>query len=419
MTTTDLAVCHGSTVVGVLRTDTDGRFCFRYRADWLGRRTAFPVSISLPLRSEEYNGGAAHAFFANLLPEGAVRQAVTRRLGISEGNDVELLRAIGGECAGALSIIVGTDAPKERPSDYELFTPKRLQWLATEGAVPLLIGGATTRLSLAGAQDKVPVALIDGEIYLPLAGSPSSHILKLANPRYPHLPFNEAFVLGLAESAGFRCVRSELLTTTTPPSLLVERYDRTRTTANEISRLHQEDFCQALGIAPFKKYEKEGGPTLSQVIEVIRNNLSKPLRDVNRVLEWQIFNLIVGNADGHGKNLSILYAEDAVTLAPFYDLVSTREYASLDRRFAMSVGGRFNAVEIGRKQWEALATDVAVSPHGLLRMVEEVIDRVSSGLKTWSKTFRAQHGNVSVLQTLPRRIGRQSQRLIRQLDATS
>lgn len=344
-----------------------------------------------------------------------MRQAVTRRLGISEGNDFELLRAIGGECAGALSIIANGAGPKEPPNDYELLAHKRLQSLVSDDAVPLLIGGPTTRLSLAGAQDKVPVAVFDGELYLPLHGSPSSHILKLPNARYPNLPVNEAFVLGLAAAAGFSSVRSELLTKTSPASLLVERYDRVRTSDDEISRLHQEDTCQALGIPSFKKYEKEGGPTLSQVVGLIREHLTKPLRDVNRLLEWQIFNVLVGNSDGHGKNLSILRTGNELALAPFYDLVSTREYAGLDRNIAMSVGGRFNADEIGRTQWEKLAAQIGTSTQGLLRIVEEVIDRVSSALKSWSKTFRERHGPSPVLQTLPRRIGRQSQRLARQL----
>jgi serine/threonine-protein kinase HipA len=414
VTPADLIVCYGATTVGTLRADTERRFCFRYQPDWLSRRDTFPISISLPLRSEEFVGGPAHTFFANLLPEGGVRQAVTRRLGISESNDLELLRAIGGECAGALSILPAENAPQEPASEYELFAAKRIQSLITGDTVPLLVGGPTTRLSLAGAQDKVPVAVFDEQLYLPLAGSPSSHILKLPNPRYPNLPVNEAFVLGLAAAAGLRCVCAELVTTTKPASLLVERYDRIRA-SREITRLHQEDICQALGIGPFQKYEKEGGPTLVQVIEVIRDHVSKPLRDVTRVLEWQIFNVVVGNADGHGKNLSLLYAEDGATLAPFYDLVSTREYAGLDRNLAMSVGGRFNADEITRGQWEALAEGIGMSRQGLARIVEELLDRVSSALKTWRSTFRSQHGNVAVLQTLPRRIGRQSQRISRQL----
>lgn len=415
----DLDVRYGARRVGKLRADESNRFCFRYADDWLDAKDAFPVSITLPLGADEEVGGRAHAFFANLLPEGLVRQAVCRRLGISESNDVELLRAIGGECAGALSI-VDPEIPLQRPdNEYEELDARRLQSMADDDdrVVPLLIGGAETRLSLAGAQDKLPVAILDGQIYLPLKGSPSTHILKLPNRRYAHLPQNEAFVLGLATRIGLECASSELTSATKPPSLLVERYDRRRTDDPwPARRLHQEDFCQALGLLPGQKYEREGGPSLARSIALVRTGVVNPLVDVPRLLEWQTLNAVAGNADGHGKNLSILYDDAGPRLAPFYDLVSTREYGNLDRLLAMSIGGRRNADELGHEQWVSLAAELDMRDRVVLDIVGRTLEKVAEALPNWTSEFREKYGTSPVLQTLPGRIEKQVRRLRRAIE---
>lgn len=405
--------------VGILRADASNRFCFRYVEEWLGARDAFPVSIALPLGPHEESGGSAHSFFANLLPEGLVRQAVCRRLGISESNDVELLRAIGGECAGALSIVEAGAKLQAPDNEYEELDAQKLQSLADDDdrVVPLLVGGAQTRLSLAGAQEKLPVALLDGKIHLPLKRSASTHILKLPNPRYAHLPQNEAFVLGLASHAGLECASSELTRATKPQSLLVERYDRRRTDDPwPVRRLHQEDFCQALGLLPGQKYEQEGGPSLAQAVAVVRTSVANPLHDVRRLIEWQAFNAAVGNSDGHGKNLSILYDDEGPRLAPFYDLVSTREYANLDRLLAMSVGGRRNADELGYEQWVSLASELDMRDRVVLDIVGRTLETVADILPRWTDTFRERYGRLPVLQTLPGRIDNQLRRLRRGIE---
>jgi serine/threonine-protein kinase HipA len=414
-----MEVRYGERRVGALRADDSNRLCFLYLDEWLEAEDAFPVSITLPLGPDETVAGPAHTFFANLLPEGLVREAVCRRLGISVSNDVELLRAIGGECAGALSI-VDPKLPLHRPdNEYEELAAQRLQSLVDDDdrVVPLLIGGAETRLSLAGAQDKVPVAILDEKIHLPLKGSPSTHILKLPNRRYPHLPQNESFLLGLATRTGLECARSELTNATAPQSLLVERYDRRPTDDPwPVRRLHQEDFCQALGLLPGQKYELEGGPSLAQAVGLVRTSVTNPLHDVQRLIEWQTFNAAAGNSDGHGKNLSILYDDGGPRLAPFYDLVSTRAYGNLDRLLAMGVGGRRNADELGFDQWAALATDLEMRDRVVLDIVGRTLAKVAEVLPQWTDEYRGMHGDIPVLQTLPGWIEKQVRRLRRAIE---
>lgn len=401
-------------VVGEIWLDRTSSFCFRYDDTWI-ERDAWPISQTLPLTTQELHGGPAHTFFANLLPEGGVRTAVCRRLGISESNDFTLLEAIGGECAGALTIGPDRRLAVRREPAYERLTRKRLQRLVDDDElVPLLAGGPSTRLSLAGAQDKLPVALIDGELHLPLEGAPSTHILKLPNPRYPHLPINEAFVMGLARRIGLEVVETTLYTEIEPTGLLVTRYDR-RPHDGETIRLHQEDFCQALGLPPSRKYEQENGPTLAVIIELARSRLTRPLGEVNRLLEWQVFNAIAGNSDGHGKNLSIVYEAKAATLAPFYDLVATRHYESIDRSLALSIGGRRDPDQLHRAQWERFAADVGVAPRIVVEIVERLADRTRGELATYVAEFRAAYGRQAILQTLPGAIEKRARAMLRRL----
>jgi serine/threonine-protein kinase HipA len=410
---TTLAVRYEQRAVGVVRDDERGRFCFRYDPRWLAG-TAFPISLSLPLREEEYVEDAAHAFFSNLLPEGLVRDAVCARLGISRDNDVALLAAIGGECAGALRIVPVESDDAAREPEYERLTNGRLQTLVDDDtAVPLLVGGVTTRLSLAGAQDKVPVTVLDGEPYLPLHGSASSHILKLPNARYAHITSNEAFVLDLARRCGLETVDAVLTDATKPASLLVRRYDRIAKADDVFERVHQEDLCQALGVPSSRKYEHEGGPSFVRVLQLVRDHSVDPLVDTRRLLLWQAFNLVSGNSDGHAKNLSLVYEESGPRLAPFYDLLSTREYANLKRELAMSVGGRANPDEITAKQWAQLARDAEIGTRVVHNLVQQLGVSVRDALPACVAAFRERYGDAPVLQTLPEHIRKRAEKVLR------
>lgn len=416
----ELQVRFGRDVVGDLYGGDVGRMTFEYAPSWLARADAFPISISLPLRPEPYAGDAGHTFFSNLLPEGHVRDAVCRRLGISADNDMALLRAIGGDCAGALSIVDANVAPPETEKyEYERLDDKRLQALVSgERIVPLLVGGPKTRLSLAGAQDKVPIAILDDRIMLPLGGAPSTHILKLPHRDYKHIPVNEAFVMGLAARIGLHVVSVELTRRTGTPSLIIERYDRRRTDQPwPAIRLHQEDLCQALGLPASRKYEEEGGPTLVSAIELVRSHVTQPLVDVDRLIRWQAFNIVAGNSDGHGKNLSIVHDDRGPRLAPFYDLLATRQYDKLDRRLAMGVGGVRDPDKVGPAQWIEVAKALGLSPRVATNAARTVAEQCIDEVPRWKKDFAAQHGNEVVLQTLPAAILRRARRVLRLLAA--
>lgn len=374
--------------VGVLDEPTDGGLRFAYAEAWLEAPRRFAISRSLPLRRLPFEQ-EADRWFGNLLPEGAVRAAICRRLRISEDNDFALLRAIGRECAGALSLVEG-DAIEARANAYRPLGDDEIEKWASTGAYAAAVGD-DLRLSLAGAQDKLGV-WVDGEtLSLPEHGAPSTHLLKLPNRDFAALPQNEALVLELARRVGLPTVESRLLTKLSTPVLLVTRFDRVR--APVLRRLHQEDFCQALAIDRHRKHEAEGGPRFAQCLELVREASVQPLPDTRALLRWLAFCSVVGNRDNHGKNLSLVRDDRGHwRLAPFYDLVCTTAYPRLSRRLAMHVGGRHDGGNLPAGAWEDEARTIGIKAKYLLDTVEEIAAGVDDALPEVVDSIAAQLG---------------------------
>jgi serine/threonine-protein kinase HipA len=362
--------------VGVLDEREGGGLRFTYVPAWLVAAERFAISRSLPLRDTAFES-EADRFFGNLLPEGTVRTAVSRRLGLSEDNDFALLAAIGRECAGALSLIPDDGDPAE-PAGYRRIGDDELErWSSTGGYAAAVV--AELRLSLAGAQDKLGVVVDDDALLLPERGAPSTHLLKLPSRDFAALPENEALVLELARRVGLPTVDSRLWTHAPTPVLLVARFDRTP--APDLRRLHQEDACQAVGIDRRHKYEAEGGPSFAAVLDMVRETSAQPLRDARSLLQWLAFCLVVGNRDNHGKNLALLRtAPGQWRLAPFYDLVCTTAYDRLSRRLAMTIGGRADGGNLPAAAWVELARAIGVKAKLVLAIAAEVTDAIEHEL---------------------------------------
>ena len=215
------------------------------------------------------------------------------------------------------------------------------------------------RLSLAGAQPKLPIIITsDGTMALPLnAAAATTHIIKPEPARFPGLVDNEAFCMELARAVGLPVATANKRTSTTGvPYLLVERYDRDLST-KPIRRLHQEDFCQALGCPSDRKYQAEGGPTVIDVVLLLRACSAVPARDIPTLWRSLVFNWLVGNCDAHGKNFSLLYDSNGPAFAPLYDLVSTTVYPELTQRLAMSLDGARQIDEVTTTVWDNLAKE--------------------------------------------------------------
>ncbi len=413
----ELYVHYQQRLVGVIAQTASGSMHFEYDDSWLRSAGNFPISLSLPLDGSSTNASGRH-FFANLLPEGSVREQICKSLKVSPNNDFELLKAIGGDCAGALTITgCSSIDSKELTPRYEAVTDEQLGlWsVGTPNAFAAVTGHSEIRLSLAGAQDKLPVHVDGDQILIPLGSTPSTHILKFASPHYSHLPENETFITLLAKKVGLPVVDVRVRKTARASVTLIARYDR-RLESGKWLRLHQEDFCQALGIHASRKYEIEGGPSFKQCAEIIRQHSAYPLIDLQKLMRWSLFNLLVGNADAHGKNLSLLYSlNGSSNLAPFYDLVCTRNYKNLSREMAMSLGGVWDPDLVSLKHLDGLANDLGIRSNLLIEQAKELSERVVALLPVVIESFRHQFGESPILGRLPIVIRKLARRLMSQL----
>jgi serine/threonine-protein kinase HipA len=354
------------------------RLGFRYDGEYLARSGALPLSRLLPLREGAFDDQAARAFFANLLPEGEIRRQVARQLGVSLENVFGILEGIGGDCAGAVSLLRPGGIPGSS-GHYRPISPEDLsRELDSLPAHPFLTGEEGVRLSLAGAQNKLPLYLEDGKFFVPEGNAPSSHILKTAIERLQGTVVNEAFCMNLAQKVGLPVPKAEVVDIAGQLVYLVERYDRVRLPTGGIERLHQEDFCQALGVAPEMKYEQEGGPGFAACFKLVQEWSAEPILDSLNLLRWALFNFLIGNADAHAKNLSFLYRAGTVRLAPFYDLLSTAVYRGLNNRFAMKMGGQKDPRYLTADQLLGFASEAGVGQRAVRAQLLELCDRLSA-----------------------------------------
>jgi serine/threonine-protein kinase HipA len=369
-----------------------GRLAFTYDPGWVGRPDAVPLSASLPVRAEPFDDRAARPFFAGLLPEQEKRDQVARALGVSSRNDFALLEGIGGECAGAVTFTHVGEKPIERTSnvDYRLLDNRELAAVLDRlPERPLLAGEEGIRLSLAGAQDKLPILMVDGRVALPLHGVPSTHIIKPAIRRIEDSVHNEGFCLALAKAIGLDTVAAEIQEVEGRQYLLVTRYDRILGADDQIRRVHQEDFCQALGVAPEYKYQNEGGPSLVDCFALVRKVTRPAALFLPRLLDAVIFNALIGNHDAHAKNYSLLHGAGAVTLAPLYDLLSTAAYPQLSSKMAMKIGGYYNFDDVLPRHWERFAKDAGLAAPQVRRRVLDMCERLPAAAVALRDDFKA------------------------------
>ena len=380
-----LTVWWEGAVAGSLALDHDGQMQFTYAAEWLAGDGTPALSCSLPKRRESYRRRLCRPFFEGLLPEGAQREAVARVLGVSPDNEFGLLERLGGDVAGALALWPAGETPPRRTHQdqaAELSDEGLVSVLESLPARPFLAGAAgRLRLSLAGAQSKMPVVLVGSRVALPAPGQPTTHILKPAIDRFPSIVENEAFAMRLADSLGLSAAAVEPRSVAGRPYLLVERFDRSTNGDGLVRRLHQEDFCQALGLLPHRKYAADGGPSAGPCFELVRRACTRPAVEVLKLLDAFILQVLIGNADAHGKNYSLLYRGGTVELAPLYDVLSTVAYPELDSGFAMRIGGRRTLEELREGDWNRFARTAGMGAPFVRRRVRELALRTRENAK--------------------------------------
>ena len=402
------SVWYGDRCVGSLRDDDDRILRFAYDTEWLAEG-GFPISVRLPLSNADQEVDA-HAFFEGLLPEGRARQRTCRKLGIPLEDDAGLLFAIGEDCAGALSILPAGAAPEMNSASPEKLAARQLERLVrSAGADVDQVIGQSQRFSLAGAQEKQPVIFDDASYALPDRANPSSHILKFET--VPRVCFAECIANDMARRIGLPVVATEFLQTgpssNAIPYLRIARFDREWSGPGILRRLHQEDLMQALAEPTVLKYQRDGGPSIRIVAELLREHTARPIVALGLLRDWQIFNYLIGNWDGHGKNLALMYTPDQAvpTLAPFYDLVAIEFFNLLrpgtwSRDMAFYIGEHYVPERITRADWETFARDLGMPPKRLLARLEELALEMPDVAHSARCAFAQAHGDQSAYDQL-------------------
>lgn len=348
-------------------------------------RNTVPLSLSMP-RFASGAGDQPHRqtfhYLSGLLSddEAVLRRAASDAF-VSHRNPFAMLMLLGEDCAGAVQfateeglgrLATGTFV---RMGDGEI--ARRLAALRRDPAAQRLAGDRG-RFALAGAQAKTAFAFLDGDWGVPSGAVPTTHIFKTPHDRLPGLVENEHFCLKLLAAAGLPAAKAEILRFEHETALVVERFDRGRGQAS-MSRLHQEDFCQALGVHPARKYQNEGGPGVMAIMDVLARSADA---EADRTTFMDLFaaNFLLGGSDAHAKNFTLMLGPErrGPRLAPAYDVASILPYAKRweDVKMAMKVGDRYRFAEVGRRDWGKMAARCGRDPEAEVARLLDLAERL-------------------------------------------
>ena len=380
----------GGVLVGVLvKGDCEPFYGFTYDEAYLKMSSAMPLSLSLPLSARRYTGHEAMPFFEGLLPEGDVREAVARQFHVSALRPMELIRVLGKDCAGDV-VVLGEDDSCDLPEEAAYVPlPNALEEIARYpyGAISRL--RAEYRLSLAGGQEKIALfhddraSLVEGW-FAPLAGAPSSHIIKpQVTDRFPFLALNEFMCMEAARAMGFD-VPDAAIVPGEHPLFVVRRYDRERAEESGegapqmLQRVHQEDFCQAIGLTSGEKYETQKTHHAQDMAAILVGYAVCPIEALGELFRRIALNYLIGNCDAHLKNYSLFIREGAaVSLAPVYDLVCATIYdgrfgGELSKSMGVRIGDHLNIDRVTPSDFILLARDMRQPKRVATTILEEL-----------------------------------------------
>ncbi|HLN10925.1 MAG TPA: type II toxin-antitoxin system HipA family toxin [Xanthobacteraceae bacterium] len=413
----DLPVFFEQRLVGTVDVGADGPG-FVYDRKWIETRGAFPISTTMPLGPGRVAAGRFVTWAANLLPESEQLRAVGQFLGMAPGDVIGLLSAIGRDTAGALSFGKpgGTSPVYWRPVDKPDDLERIIEDLPRK---PFLVGDEGVSMSLAGVQSKLAVAVDGtGRICIPIGGSPSTHILKPDAERLVGGVHNEAFCLTLARRLGVTTPEVTTGKAGKRTFLLVKRYDRVQA-GDRWRRVHQEDFCQALGKPPAAKYESNQtgvrGPSLDDMFDLTRRLM--PPTEILRLLDQVIFNVIACNTDAHAKNYSVLIRAGGVSLAPLYDVMCADVWAHVTRNLAQKVGGNGRGEDLNGGDWQRFARGGGLGAQPVLGRVRELAQAaVSAAVPAATEVAAMPGGDHVVLDATRAAVERRAHALLARVE---
>lgn len=369
--------------VGVLVRDGRGALAFAYRQDYASASDAMPLSLSLPLGPEPYDDVVARPFFDNLLQErDTALTGIMAREGLSRDDIAGLLFHLGKDCAGALSVLPVGAPPVKSPGDYDrdytALSPERLEAIVkalhTRRRLP---EGTEDPSPLAGMQSKIALTVLpDGRFAMPNpgTGAPTTHILKVPDPEHLQDAQHEAEAMSLSRALGFETADVVVAPIAKIDTLLVTRFDRGLDRQGRIVRLHQEDFAQALGLPASLKYERRGREGRRFDVAGIRKVLEAtddPAGEKDRFIRTTLFDLMIGNTDGHAKNFALLFDRGgSVRLSPRYDVLPTRLDDGLTDELAFRIGSAQRLGDVTIEAFDAFLRGMGIDSAAARRRLQ-------------------------------------------------
>lgn len=412
--TKELIVLLSDREIGRVRQDQRGKLKFTYDEAWRETRGAYPLSLSMPLAASEHAHAAIDAFIWGLLPDNEfVLGKWAQKFQVSARNAFALISNVGEDCAGAVQFV-----RPDRLEEVKAQGPGSVEWIdEKEIAARLKALRAdhsawraprdTGQFSLAGAQPKTALLYQNGKWGVPSGRMPTTHILKPPTGAFDGHAENEHFCLSLARTLGLPTASSSIMRFDDEVAIVVERYDR-RVTDRGVIRIHQEDMCQALGLPPTMKYENEGGPGVSSIVELLREYSGAAKEDVSTFIDAIAFNWLIAGTDAHTKNYSVLIgAGGRARLAPFYDIASALPYDEFDPmklKLAMKLGGEYRLRNITARKWEKLAEEVRLDADALMSRVVEITKALPDAVTVISKELTACGLDHSILKKMKEKI---------------
>jgi serine/threonine-protein kinase HipA len=382
----------------------------------------------MPLAQRRHEDPVVRSFIWGLLPDNdQVLDRWARTYQVSARNPFALLRHVGEDCAGAaqfatpdrVDALIAGDGGVNWIDDDEI--AERIRILRRDPAAWHV--ASTGQFSLAGAQAKTalhfdPAARRWGD---PWGAVPTTHILKPAVTGFDDHDLNEHLCLEAARHLGLRAARSRVVSFGPERVIVVERYDRRPRHDGTVSRVHQEDMCQALGLPPTAKYQNEGGPTPEQIIDLLRRATPAHAaeRSISGFVDALAFNWIVAGTDAHAKNYSVLLSDSDLRLAPMYDVASALPYDDMylpRLRMAMRIGGEYRLEAISGRHWRRFAATNGLDRDETVARIDDLAVRIPAGLAKAAEAEAVQALDSDLPGRLVERIAARAARCRKVLD---
>ena len=381
MTVNKLNISIGKKLIGSVWLDnTEDTYKLEYSDEW--KKNGFAISPHISL-NKTASSGTLKRFLENLIPEGKGLQDIIEFAHISKNNTFAIIKAIGYDTSGAL--MFGETSDKDKAIFRAISENELHERISQIEEKSITIWDAKQRLSLAGVQEKLPVIIKDGQIGLGDGSLSSTHIMKFQTKKHANIVVDELFCMKLAKIINLNVAEVELYRFKEHPVLMVKRFDRIFN-GNSVERLHVIDGCQMLDISSSNKYERNFGS--GRDVKDIRNgvNFSKlfktadtcevPAKAKVEMLNWSLFNLIIGNSDAHGKNFSFFVNERGIRPTPFYDMLCILIHDNVEHDLAMAYGDEFNPDSVLAYQLREFSDDIGIN----FKLVSQTLDKLSKAI---------------------------------------